>query len=265
MAAAAPTASANRRICLLSTYFPINLWDVMLVIVVSISATILAYLPKPRWKALVISLPIPFTLMVLAAGRPLDATNVMGLFLLLLFHHSARLLHQRFRIPIILSIILSALGYCVLGSVSAYLLPKTDAAFWVTWSFVFLLGSYLILSQSDQTEPEYRTQLPVWIKLPITVGVVILLILIRNILQGVASVFPMVGVIAVYESRYCLWTLSRQIPVVMVSIGTMMAATYLIQQHSGLPIALLIGWCVFLVVFGLITMWMRARTPDLTQ
>ena len=265
MAAAVPPASANRRIGLLSPYIPTNPWDVILVIVVSVSATILAYLPKPRWKALIISLPIPFTLMVMAADRPLDATNVMGLFFLLFFHHSARLLYQRFRIPIFLSIILSALGYCVLGSVSSLLLPKTDVAFWVTWSFVFLLGSYLIINQSDRIEPEYRTQLPVWIKLPTIVGVVILLILIRNILQGFASVFPMVGVIAVYESRYCLWTISRQIPVVMVSMSTMMAAAYLVQQHSSLPIALLTGWCVFLVIFGSITMWMWAKTPNLAQ
>ncbi|MFH1909505.1 MAG: hypothetical protein ABIL11_19350 [Chloroflexota bacterium] len=247
---------------MLSPYVHINPWDVMLVIVVSVQATILACLQQPRWKAFIISLPVPFTLMALAAGRPLDATNVMGLFFLLLFTHAVRLLYQKLRIPIIPAIILSALGYCMLGFVAAQLLPKTDAAFWVTWVFVFLLGAYLSIKLPDRTEPEYRTQLPVWIKLPIIAGVVLILILVRNILQGFATVFPMVGVIAVYESRYCLWTIGRQIPVVMVSMSTMMAVAYLVQQQWSFPMALLAGWCAFLLVFGLITIRMWAKAPN---
>ena len=71
----------------------LNPWDLLLVIVISVQATVLAYLQQPRWKAFMLSLPVPFTLMVLAAGRPIDVTNVLGLFLLLLFTHGVRWLH----------------------------------------------------------------------------------------------------------------------------------------------------------------------------
>jgi hypothetical protein len=91
---------------------------------------------------------------------------------------------------------------------------------------------------------------------------VFFLILARNTLQGFATVFPMVGVIAAYECRYCLWTIGRQIPVVMVSMSTMMAAAYLVQQQWGLFAALLVGWCAFLLVFGSITIRMWPRTPS---
>ena len=240
----------------------LNPWDVLLVIVISVQATILAYLQQPRWKAFMLSLPVPFTLMVLAAGRPIDVTNVLGLFLLLLFTHGVRWLHYGLRLPIIPAIFLSALGYCVLGSLAVPLLPRTDAAFWLAWGFVNLLGAYLILRLPERTEPEYRTQLPVWIKLPVIAMVVIFLILLRNTLQGFATVFPMVGVIAAYESRYCLWTIGRQIPVIMVSMGMMMAVAYLTQQQWGLPLALLAGWGVFLLVFGSITFRMWSRVPS---
>lgn len=244
---------------LLIKLISLNPLDIALIAVVSVQATILAYLKQPRWKAFMLSLPVPFTLMTLAAGKPMDATNVMGLFLLLLFTHAVRLFHQRFHIPIVPSIILSALGYCLLGSLAAPLLPKTGAAFWLSWAFVTFLGACLVITLPDKDEPEYKTQLPVWIKLPTIAGVVLFLILARNTLQGFATVFPMVGVIAAYESRYCLWTIGRQIPVIMVSIGAMMATTYLLQQHAGLPLALLASWGIFLLVFGSLTIrtWSR--------
>jgi hypothetical protein len=241
----------------------LNTWDILLVVVVAVQATILAYLKQPRLKAFMISLPVPFTLMALAVGRPLDATNVLGLFFLLLFTHAIRLLHLNFHVSIIPAIILAALGYCLLGSVAAQLLSRTDAIFWAAWWFVFLLGAYLIFKLPDRFEPEYRTQAPVWVKLPVIAGVVFFLIMVRNSLHGFATVFPMVGVIAAYESRYCLWTIGRQIPVIMVSMGIMMAATYLVQKQLGLPLALLTGWCAFLLIFGSITIRMWAKTPNL--
>lgn len=247
---------------MLFTNIHLNTWDILLIVMVTIQATSLAYLQQPRWKAFVVSLPIPFTLMAMAAGRPLDATNALGLFFLLLFTHAVRVLHLKLHVPIIPAIILSALGYCVFGSVAARLLLKTDAVFWATWLFVFLLGAYLIFKLPDRAEPEYRTQLPVWVKLPIIAGVVFFLILARNTLQGFATVFPMVGVIAVYEGRFCLWTIGRQIPVIMASMSTMMAAAYLVQKQWGLPLALFVGWCAFLLVFGSITIRMWAKTPS---
>jgi hypothetical protein len=245
--------------------YSFNPWDILLVIVISVQATVLAYLPQPRWKAFALSLPVPFTLMVLAAGRPIDVTNVLGLFLLLLFTHGVRWLHYELRLPIIPAIVLSTLGYCVVGTLAAPLLPRTDAAFWIAWVFVVVLGIYLILRLPERVEPDYRPQLPVWIKLPVIAVVVIFLILLRNTLQGFATVFPMVGVIAAYEGRYCLWTIGRQIPVIMVSMGMMMAAVYLTQQQLGLPLALLAGWVVFLLVFGSITLRMWSRAPQAAQ
>jgi hypothetical protein len=71
----------------------------------------------------------------------------------------------------------------------------------------------------------------------------------------------MVGVIAVYESRYSLWTIGRQIPVIMVSMGSMMAVAYLTQTQWGLPSGLIAGWSAFLAVFGLLNLhrWLHVR------
>ncbi len=74
-------------------------WDIVLVVVVTVQAAALAYMRQPRMKAFLLSLPLPFTIMALAMNRPIDATNVMGLILLLLFTHAVRIIHQNFRSP----------------------------------------------------------------------------------------------------------------------------------------------------------------------
>lgn len=240
-------------------------YDILLVILVSIQAAALAYMRQPRWKAFLLSLPIPFTLMTLSIGRPINATNVLGLVYLLLFAQAVRLLHKGARLPIIPAIILAALGYCLLASVTAPLIPKTTLAFWLAWGFTVSLGLVLYLWLPHRIEPAYRTELPVWIKLPTILGVVTLLVLIRNSLQGFAALFPLVGVMAMYESRYSLWTIGRQFTVIMVSMGTMMGVAYLVQAHWSLFPALIAGWIVFLPVFGAITlnMWSKmSRLPE---
>jgi hypothetical protein len=231
-------------------------WDIVLVVVVTVQSTALAYLRQPRMKAFLLSLPLPFTITALAMNRPIDATNVLGLVLLLLFTHAVRIIHLNFRVPIIPTICLSALGYVVIGSLAAPIMPKSSAAFWLAVAFTAVLGLFLYLRMPERTEREYRTLLPVWVKLPIILLVVILLVLARNYMQGFATFFPMVGVIAVYESRYCLWTIGRQIPVIMVCMACLLSVVFLTQSQWGLPLALVAGWCVFLPVFGAFTIQM---------
>lgn len=237
-------------------------WDLWLVIAVAFQATALAYLRQPRWKAFMLSLPVPSTLMMLALNRPVDASNVLGLFFLLLFTHGVRVTHQDLKVPILPAIGLSALGYCVLGTLVAPILPRTPLSFGLAWAFITGLGYWLYRRLPARREREYRTLLPVWIKLPLIALVVVFLVLVRNSLQGFATVFPMVGVIAAYESRYCLWTIGRQIPVLMMAIGMLMGVAYLVQPYAGLPLALLAGWGAFLLVFGVITIQMWSKKGE---
>ena len=74
-------------------------WDLALLGVVTLQATAIAYLPRPRWKALVLSLPFPFTAIVLSQSQPVGTSQILALVLLLLFFHGIRLLHQR--LPIV--------------------------------------------------------------------------------------------------------------------------------------------------------------------
>jgi hypothetical protein len=108
-------------------------------------------------------------------------------------------------------------------------------------------------------EPSHRSPVPLWLKIPILMLVVLMLIILKQQLQGAMTLFPMVGVIACYEARHSLWTQVRQIPIIMVSIlgmllGMRAAAVAGGSIHTGLAI----GW----VIYGIIILVLRQQRRD---
>jgi uncharacterized membrane protein len=64
--------------------------------------------------------------------------------------------------------------------------------------------------------------------------------------------FPMVGVIAAYESRHSLRTVCRTLTVFVFAMTPMVAVVYLTQQRLPMGAALALGWAVFLVLMALL-------------
>ena len=239
-------------------------WDVALIVAVALQATALAQLRHPRWKAFLLTLPIPFTMATLAVGAPVDTTNVLGLLLLFGYNLAVYELHAVWRWPILLTIPVSAVAYCTAASWLVPLLPRTDLAFWASAGGVFVLGAVLYVLLPRRIEPGHRGPLPLYLKLPLIALVIACLVLLKRYLQGFLTLFPMVGLIASYEGRHCLWTLSRQIPVVMLTLLPLMATVRLLQPHWGLGGALLGGWAVFLALLVPLTrhQWVQAEALE---
>jgi len=234
----------------------IGLWDVMLIIVVTATATTLAYLHDPKFKAAMISLPIPFTLAALAVDRPLDSTNIMGLVLLFCYTHGVRILYKKLHWPIVVSIVTAAIGYCLVGAILVRVLPPQEIFFWISSLIVLSVGILLYIKHPYREEQGHRTSLPVWIKAPIIMMVIICLVLIKKWLGGFMTLFPMVGVVASYEARNSLWTMCRQITVVIITFVPLMLLCRLTQNYVGLALSLVLGWGVFLVIFIPLTQFM---------
>lgn len=221
-------------------------WDIVLLVVVSAQATALSYFKDAKWKALILALPIPFTLAALAVGLPLNTTHVAALNLLLAYAHGVRLLHTGAGVPIIPAIAISAIGYCTAGALLRPVLPLTETAFWVACVLTFLIAAAAHVLYPKSNEPAHRTHLPVWIKFPLVAGVILALILMKRFLQGFMTTFPMVGVVASYESRNSLGAVCRTIPDFNIGMVPMMALVHLLQPNLGLGAALAAGWLVFL-------------------
>ena len=242
----------------------LGFWDGALLVLVSAQATLLAYLSHPKWKALILALPIPFSLATLAVGAPINTSHVVALNVLLAFTHGVRCLHYRAGLPIIPSISISAVGYCVAGALLRMVLPQTAGAFWLACALTMLVAIFTHAIYPRHEEPSHRSPLPFWIKFPAVVGVVSMLILIKSILQGFATMFPMVGVFAAYESRNSLGAVCRALPDFMIAMVPMLAVMRLVQPRLGLIAALGVGWLVFIpMLYPLIRdFW---RTPIASQ
>lgn len=222
--------------------------DLTLIGAVSAQATVLAYLHHPFWKGFVYILPLPFTFAALALGQPVDATNLAGLALLAVYMHGVRWLYKTRRVPIVVAILASATAYAVLAWGLARVIPRTDRAFAAAVGITFALAAVGMRLHPHRDEPGHRTALPVWLKLPIIVGVIAVLVLLKQELRGFMTTFPMVGLLAAYEARHSLWTLCRKIPVLILATGAMMIVCRLTQDRLGLGEALAWGWLAYLAV-----------------
>ena len=140
-----------------------------------------------------------------------------------------------------------AFFYCICGLAIAHVPPTGDAVFWITVLATMSAGTALVRFLPPYEEPHHRTPLPVWIKAPTIAAVVCALVQIKHMLAGFTTVFPMVGVVAAYESRYSLWTIVRRMAWLLILMPPMMATVRLLQPHVGMPFALLLSWPVMLM------------------
>lgn len=239
----------------------VGTWDIVLILVVSLQATIVAYAATPRVKSIFLTLPFPFTAVAMAVGLPVDAANVLSMVLLFGYIHGVRLLHDRVGVPIVAAIGLSLAAYCLSGWLAAGVVPSGPEAFWSAAVVVLALGVTMFLRNAPRAERAHRTSLPVWKKLPAVLAVVLLLVVIKQELRGFATLFPLVSVVGAYEARHCLWTMSLTVPMLMMTLVPLMTVAYLTQGSLGLAGGLAAGWIVFLLLLIPLTRWQWRRWP----
>lgn len=223
---------------------PINPWDIALVLVVTLQATAIAYSISPRWKAIFLMLPLPFTTIVLSLGQPLDASNLLSMIVLLIYTLSVRTLYKF--LPIVPAIALSVLFYTIMGTLLARIVPPTNTVFWISAGLIFVFGIFLLRIIPQPNGPNHRTPLPLWQKLPAILLVVAIIVMIKNSLQGFASLFPLLGTVGAYEVRHNLCLLVRSVPALMCALTPMIIVTRLTQEHIGLGFALFLGWMIYI-------------------
>jgi hypothetical protein len=231
-------------------------WDGLLIVVVTTQSLALAYSEAPRLKRLFMTLPFPFTIVVLSVGRPIDGSNFVSMIVLFLYTQICRILHTRLGLPIVPTIGIAVSFYAVTGWLMADIFPTGDRAFWVACAAIIPIGYGLNRLLQSVDETPYRTTMPLSAKLPILLTIATTLVLIKNGLQGFAGFFPLVSVIAAYETRTTPWTLARPVPVLMMTMTPMFIVTRIVQTEYGLGVGLMAGWVAFLVALVVI----RKRT-----
>ena len=227
-------------------------WDGLLIVVVTVQSLAMAYAESPRLKRLFLTLPFPFTVVILSVGRPIDGSNFVSMIVLFAFTQICRLLHARLRIHILPTILIGVVFYAGTGWLLGGIFPTGDRAFWISCTGIIVVGYLLNRMLANVHEIPYRTTLPMKFKLPVLLAISTLLVLIKNGLQGFAGFFPLVSVIAAYETRTTLWTLARPVPVLMMTITPMLIVARLVQPHYGLGIGMASGWVAFLLALAIV-------------
>lgn len=225
-----------------------SFWDILLLITVTLEAVLLAYISAPRWKAFFLGLPIPFSISFMAVGMPLDATNVTAVLLVFAYTHGVRILHYQLRLHILLSILLAAAAYSIIGAFLAGYMPRTEPVFWIAVGAAFITAVLGFRYTPDHVEPSHKTSIPLQIKIPLTFLLVLAIILSKKYLQGFMTAFPMLGVFGSYEGRKSLWTNCRQMPLLLVVFIPLMLTIRFLQPHLGQGFALLLGWIPVLII-----------------
>jgi len=229
-------------------------WDYALLLLVSTQATLLASIPNPRWKAFITALPIPFTLAALALGRPVGPSHVVALNVLLAYAFAVRFLHEKAGWPIIPSIAAAAVGYTLTGAALRYVLPETHAAFWISIVLTGAVAAAVRFRFNPPAEPGHRKVLPPWLKFPMVAGVVLALIMLKSLLGGFMTLFPMIGVFAAYEGRFHLAAFCRAFSAFALAMVPLLAVIRLVQPRLGWGAALASGWLVLLPI-----LWLEVR------
>jgi hypothetical protein len=238
------------------------MWDVALIASVAALVVIMAALRDPRRKALVLTLPIPFTVATLAVAAPIDVSHVLALSLLLGYTVGVWFLHRRCRLPLALAVATMAGAFVAAATLLAGVLPRTPAAFWAALLATFAVATLLRMRLPQSDEVAQRRDLPLSLKVPAVVAVVSALVLLKGSMGGFMTLFPMVGLLASFENRAGLYANVRQIPVVMLTMLPLMATAFLLEPRLGLGTALLVGWLPFLAVVApfLVRGWRGAGT-----
>lgn len=228
-------------------------WDLVLVCVVTAQALSVAYSESPRWKSFFLPIPAPYTVIALSVDRPIDASNVLSILVLLVYALSIRHLYEQLRVPIGLAIATGLVLYIVIGWLCSTVIPSTDVAFGLACAVTIPAGLLLHRRLASTGETPHRSMLPISLKMPIILAVIALLVSIKYALAGFAAMFPLVAVVGAYETRHSLWTLVRTVPVLMVALPLMLVVTRFTQSSIGLGWGLALGWLVFIPVL----LWMR--------
>ena len=231
--------------------FNFSFYDWLLIFMVTALGTLSAYLKDPQLKAVTATIPIPCGFAYIAVGLPMGAANAISGFMCLLYVHIVRILHYKVKIPIVPSIIAGLAFFVALGTFLMPRIPDSEPVFIGVCIFDLIVGIVLFQTQDYKAGVRYKTPLPVYIKAPAIAGVVGGLMLIKRLMGGFCTSFPMMNSIVSYESRYSLGDQCRQLPLFLIAGPLMFIEMRYIEIGLGLNhwIVLLCGYILFAAIY----------------
>lgn len=243
--------------------FELSQWDVVWIIAVCVQLTVAAAFSHPKWKSFISQLPVSFTAAALAVGQPIDATHILGLILFTVFTFEVRFLYRQGHVPIVGAMMMATITYFVMAWVMAAFLPHNGLVFWIACVLSAVFAVMILRLTQHRRERLQRTVVFLWLKLAMTIAIVIVVVQFKGILRGFVTTIPILAFTGIYESRNNLWTVSRQVPVVALMMIPMMVVCHIVEEGQGPTLGSMgAGWLAFLIALAIIE-YRRTRRREL--
>jgi hypothetical protein len=198
-----------------------------------------------RWRALIYSLPLPITLVLVTAPVHIDGSQLLGIVALSLFITVVAITHTRLCWPILLA---DAAGIAAYIGLSLLIASFETIPFWpVLIAITALWGTATLLRpplREDVTAPAPGARPGAAIKLGAVFSASLLMVALGNLLKGLIVTFPYSGVLVVIETRDHLTAFDRHFTRNSISLAAYFTGYYLLQEHAQ-PLALAGGWSAF--------------------
>jgi hypothetical protein len=253
--------------------------DIVLILVVTFMSVGMAYVHSPRAKSLLYMLPFPFSVALISTGRGLDVTHVLGMLAVWGFPWVVYVLHRKLGLNILFADIAAIVIHTGISLCLAGLLPVQGEMRWgigeASWFnllclFILITGGLSLRFVPHREEDGHKSPLPPWVKGPIVLAIISLLILNKEALRGFMPSFPMVTIFAVYESRKSLFTLASRFPICLIGFMPMVLVIRALVPYENPTlqdylIGLGVAWACYIPIYLLLDRFhnaKRAAEPD---
>jgi uncharacterized membrane protein YfcA len=184
-----------------------------------------------------------------------------------MYVHIVRISHNRLHVPIVISIVIGLATFVAIGTTLAPIVPDSEPVFFGVCLFDFLLGVLIFQKQPYKSGVPYKTPLPVYVKAPAIAFVVAGLMVIKRLMGGFCTSFPMMNSIVSYESRYSLGDQCRQLPLFLIAGPFMFVEMRLLETRLGLNhwIVLLCGYILFAFIYWPLNKKLKQRNREASR
>ncbi|WP_433550676.1 hypothetical protein ACQP08_22555 [Micromonospora zamorensis] len=252
-------------------------WSAVLLVTAVVWAV--SVIRSVRLRALVYSLPLPMTLVLVSTDNDrVDGAQLLGVLGLNLFFVTVAVTHHRLRWPILLADVAGIAVYVALSAgLLAVVIPFEVAlvgtlVLWLAAMLLLRRRARLNTAPADAPAVAVETSdggrpdgLPPLLKLVVIFVGAILTALLGAVLRGMVVTFPYSGVLVAVEARHQLREFSRHFARNSLALVGFLTAYHYLQDVSS-AMALGAGWAAFAVVAAALHLPLRPRpaAPDPT-
>jgi len=224
---------------------------------ISLMMYVVASLRSSRLRGLVVSMPIPLTLVLWSQPEmQITAGHVLGMLLLVGFFWSNWVLYSKLCLPIAVSMLIAIGSYIFAGSLTRcassapYLYALAFAVVWLVYVRVF----YRVSHQTVDTD-----QVPAWVKACGTFVICAFFFSLRETIGPALATAPLVSTFSIVECRKVLKTICLEFTRNVIGI----VAYFVVYATVPGPfwVRTATSWAVLFVMLGFARMATSRRVP----